>query len=267
MSRQCKKSLTPEEQIDYFGAVYKVSGDSSPSRGRHFCKFDACNWNVSYSYMKRENGYVILDNNNTAIYHNHFCLTHNHPVNEVLLDGKVSIENEADLTSDEMKSLRVLAFAYNGMPSIQQFMNTEHSDGKKTYSKQLLHRVVAKIRKVKFGLDEHRIDEFMKMGRHLNASGGNFDLDIDETFRIKGTRFQTKRQALYFQQYGSYFVEVDGMYSTNKYGLTLMPWIAIDCLGIGHIVGSSTGLSENIVDVVAAGTLFGAASNVSIFLI
>lgn len=38
MVKQTKSSLKPEEEIDLFGALFGVAGDSSPMRGRHYCK-------------------------------------------------------------------------------------------------------------------------------------------------------------------------------------------------------------------------------------
>ena len=98
------------------------------------------------------------------------------------------------------------------------------------------------------------------LGRNTISEGGRFEVDIDAIHSIRGTRFQTPRMVYYSEQYGGYLILADGTYSTNMYGLTLIPWIVVDCLGIGHVCGISTGLSENTVDVVNAGTLFGVSS-------
>ena len=81
--------------------------------------------------------------------------------------------------------------------------------------------------------------------------------------RIKSTRHQTRRQKFYASQFGSYHCVGDGTFGTNKYGMTLFPWITPDSLGLSILIGSSTSRSENTVDVVASGHLFGIASKPS----
>lgn len=61
-------------------------------------------------------------------------------------------------------------------------------------------------------------------------------------------------------QYGSYVVIVDGKYGTNKCNLTLAPWVGADCLGHTVVMGISTSLSENTVDMVATGRAFSLSS-------
>ena len=100
----------------------------------------------------------------------------------------------------------------------------------------------------------------MKLGNNAKNSGGEWQTDVNDTYQIIGTRFQTYRQKQYALQYGSYFALADGTHGTNKYGMTIFPWVTTGCLGYTQLVGLSTGLSENTVDVVAAGYLFGIAS-------
>ena len=73
-------------------------------------------------------------------------------------------------------------------------------------------------------------------------------------------RFQSHRQKQYEFQYGSYFALADGTYGTNKYGMTIFRLVTMDCLEYIQLFGLLTGLSENTVDDVAAGHLFGIAS-------
>jgi hypothetical protein len=264
MVRQTKQSFKRDEEIECFRLVYGV-GDkgTSPSRGRHFCKEAGCTWNVSYSYIRKNHCYVILDKNSEAAkYKTHFCLHHNHTASDdSFIDGIFVVKNESDLTIDEMKMLNALALAHSGMPTIQRVMLAEFNmDGKWSYDSALLYRVVKKIRNNKFGENQHRMKDLMEMFEKAASNGGRSEYDVDDIFRLVGTRFQTSRQVQYMDQYGSYFVEVDGTYSTNRYGLTLMPWVTADCLGITHIGGLSTSLSENTNDVLKSGHLFGVAS-------
>jgi hypothetical protein len=96
-------------------------------------------------------------------------------------------------------------------------------------------------------------------GEAAKAIGGKWDHSIGDMYQLTGTRFQTKRQKEYSLQFDSYFTLVDGTYA-NQYGLTLIPWLTVCSLGFTHLIGMSTGLSENTVDVKAAGRLFGIAA-------
>ena len=147
------------------------------------------------------------------------------------------------------------------MPSVKHGLSIKFGKGStRIYNSQMLHRFIAEERKRTFGTDDHRIGEFMKRGRQLNKNGGEFEVDLDDTMRIKSTRHQTRRQKLYASQFGSYHCVGDGTFGTNKYGMTLFPWITPDSLGLSILIGSSTSRSENTVDVVASGHLFGIAS-------
>ena len=100
----------------------------------------------------------------------------------------------------------------------------------------------------------------MNLGRQLKKNGGEFEVDIDSTMHIIGTRYQTSHQKEYAGQYRSYFAVGCGTYGCTKYGVTLFPWVTADCLGYNILLGIATSRSDNTLDVVAAGRLFGIAS-------
>eukprot|EP00956_Cyclotella_meneghiniana_P030430 scaffold76595_cov24-Cyclotella_meneghiniana.AAC.1 len=253
LSQNTKGSFSAAEEQETFGHVYAVGKArkkggpaTTPKRGRHYCTEPGCNWNVAYTYTKSKGGYVILDNplDDSVKYKTHFLLQHNHDTKMTTMDNYFVVTKREDLTSSEMKTLKTLAFAHTQMPAIQQAMMSEYSSqGNRAF---LLQSSATR------GLE--------MLGRNTISEGGRFEVDIDAIHSIRGTRFQTPRMVYYSEQYGGYLILADGTYSTNMYGLTLIPWIVVDCLGIGHVCGISTGLYENTVDVVNAGTLFGVSS-------
>ena len=154
-----------------------------------------------------------------------------------------------------------ILLTYSRMPSVKHGLSVKFGkDSTRIYNSQMLHRVIAEEKRRTFGTDDHRIGEFMKRGRELTKNGGEFEVDLDDTMHIKATRHQTRRQKLYAWQFGSYHCVGDGTFGTNKYGMTLFPWITPDSLGCSILMGASTSRSENTVDVVASGRLFGIAS-------
>ena len=134
-----------------------------------------------------------------------------------------------------------ILLTYSRMPSVKHGLSIKFGKGStRIYNSQMLHHFIAKERKRTFGTNDHRIGEFMKRGRQLNKNGGEFEVDLDDTMRIKSTRHQTRRQKLYASQFGSYHCVGDGTFGTNKYGMTLFPWITPDSLGLSILIGSST---------------------------
>ena len=153
-----------------------------------------------------------------------------------------------------------ILLAYSRMPSVKHGLSIKFGKGStRIYNSQMLHRFIADEKKRTFGIDAHRIAEFMKRGRQLNKNGGEFEVDLDDTMRIKGTRHQMRRQKWYARQFGSYHCVGDGTFATNKYGLTLFPWCSPDSLDNTILIGSTTSRSENTADVVS-GHLFGIGS-------
>lgn len=51
-----------------------------------------------------------------------------------------------------------------------------------------------------YGEDRHRICELMKLGNNAKTSGGEWQTDVNDTYQIIGTRFQSCRQKQYALQ-------------------------------------------------------------------
>ena len=235
-------------------------------RGKLYCKCKEedgkyCGWQIAWSYRKRLNGFLIVDNQDTisnTSYTSNMQLYHNHGIDYEVIDGITEVKSSKDLTPEEEEILKHGALMGSKMPSIKDALNTKCGQAnKRIYDSQMIHRYV-NAEKVKiFGPNHDRIPEFMKRGQELSRSGGNFETDVDDGFHIVGTKYQTARMIQYALQYGAYHVMVDGTFGTNKYGMTLAPWIVIDCLGFSILAGITTSLSENSIDFLASGICFG----------
>ena len=181
-------------------------------------------------------------------------------MSEPTIDGYTEIKYEKDLEIDELEVIRSLSSVNTRIPKMQYSLRTTFPTRMRLYDSQLLHRVSNKYQDDKYGQDRHRMSLFMEMGNNVKDGGGKFETDVNSTYQLVGTRFQTSRQSNYAKQYGSYYTQVDGTYGTNKYGMTICPFIAICCLGYTHMIGCSTGLSENSVDITKAAHCFGVSS-------
>ena len=222
-------------------------------RGKLYCKRKGedgkyCGWQIAWSYRKSAGGFVIVDNQDSKSnrsYTSNMQLYHNHEIDYSIIDGITEVKSSRDLTPEEEGILKHAALMGSKMPSIKDALNTKCGQAnKRIYDSQMVHRFVSAEKVKIYGPNYHRIPEFMRRGQELSRSGGNFETDVDDGLHIVGTRYQTHRMMQYALQYGAYHAMVDGTFATNKYGLTLAPWIVIDCLGFTVLVGITTSLSE-----------------------
>ena len=268
LRRKVKGSFDDEEEwqklFNLKGFVRHGKDTALFRRGKWTCGHAGCQWNVAASYMSSKHAYEILDGpgpNDGPKYNTNLCLEHNHEIDYEIVDGVQEITSPKDLTDDEMEVLRNAALTNTSMPSVKHALAIKCGNREgRIYNSDMLKRVIMREKIRIHGTDHHRIPELMKRGRQTRQNGGEFEVDVDEVYRLVGTRFQTGRMKMFSLQYGSYFVIVDGTYGTNKYNLTLAPWVGADCLGHTVVMGISTSLSENTVDMVAAGRAFSLSS-------
>ena len=75
--RKTNETINSEEQIQLFGSTFQhgKKGTSCPRRGKFMCNVVGCTWNVAYTYVKKQSGYIILDKGQSNVkYNTHLCL-------------------------------------------------------------------------------------------------------------------------------------------------------------------------------------------------
>ena len=265
LARTSKESFKEDQASAQFGTtkfVYDGKEMPYPKRGKWYCTHGDCPWNVAFSFDRSTSEYIILNNEKaTNKYNTNFCIEHNHEPEYEGVDGNIVIKSAKDLGEEDRDLLQHMALGNAKMPSIQDALATKFAGKKRMYDSAFIRRFINNERDRIFGTERHRIPDLMRRGREVQKNGGEWGIDVDDAMRLTGTRYQTPRQKHYARQYGSYFAIVDGTFGTNMYGMTLFPWVSSDCLGLTQLLGMSTGLSENTVDVVAAGELFSLSSN------
>lgn len=240
-----------EEAIDAFGTpTYGPAGKeyNIPRRGTFYCNVDKCNHCVPFSWFKKNSHYKIGKQG--------LCLTHNHPTCGIVLDGVVHVNNEGDLTPEEIQSIHLLAIANSDMAKVKETLSIEYPS--RHFTSSLLHRVMGKKRDAVFGIDRHQMTEVMKYGTKAAVNGGVWvPLICEDTLRFSGCHYQSYRMRKYATMYGNYFVTADGTHLTNGYRLVNVPWVVKDCLGKSKVAGFGLFKHENSYDIAEAGRLLG----------
>ena len=271
LARKSKAHFSPEESLSLFGQETYPDGTRNcqfPKRGFFYCtQTNDCPFHVQYSHLpSKKTGSA----NTIKVYTvkaesegknpRPLCLTHNHGTNTMQVDGWMEVKHIKDMTQEEIDYVNTASTLRTKMPTLKTGLSTMFPG--RIFDSAMLHRVIQQERKNRLGPCHERLPELIKLGELAKANGGAFQTELcPQTFTLEGTKYQTPRMREYALQYGSYHTSIDGTYGCNKYGLTVMPFIVPDCLGLMHCAGFMTSLSENSKDVVAAGELFMLSSN------
>jgi hypothetical protein len=153
----------------------------------------------------------------------------------MVLDGRSYVKNEADLTEAEMETLDTLAMTPMGIGGVKDALGEKFP--MRLYDSQLLHRVLKKIK------------DDGKLFAHGNATAANGGIWVPEicpsTMRLRATHYASPRMMMFALQCGTYFVTADGTFLTNRYRLTMVPFVTTDYLGLTHLCGLGIYPSEN----------------------
>ena len=241
--------------------VYKDKECFIPRRGHFYCNVKGCSVIVPFTYRKDKEAYVIKSCIERKTGVASLCLEHNHPTNDVHIDGYVYVKHEQDLTSAERSFIENIALVKPGIPSIKEAL------GKKfllrDFDKDMLHRLANKARADVLGKDRHQLGKLREQGQRVHQAGGIWKEHIDpDTWRLCGTLMQTSVQREFALEFGAYFNEGDGTHSTNMYGLIAFLNVTVDSLGKSVILGIATMESENTERIVEAAEEFGLSTNV-----
>ena len=114
----------------------------------HNLKHDKCPFIVNFSWYSKFKHYKIVSSTN---------LTHNHELSNIniCLDGCEFINNEADLSAEEINAMQLMAITNYSIAKVKETMAFEYP--KRSYCSQLLHRVMEKKRTTLFGDDRHQM--------------------------------------------------------------------------------------------------------------
>jgi len=260
LAYDAKDYFSKEDSTSLFGCEtfhYRGRDCSFPKRGHFYCTKDGCLFFVPWTYVKKSRGYVIKPSvakrNGPDM---DLCLQHNHPVNQVLIEGYVYIKNEANLTVEEREFIENIALVNPGTPSIKEAMGKKFV--KRDFCQNMLRRVANKARADHFGKDRHQLSKLREQGRRAIESGGVWKEHIcEETWRLCGTLMQTSIQREFALENGSHFIELDGTHDTNMYGLIAIIHVTVDCCGRTVILGIATMKSEHSDGIVESAKVFG----------
>lgn len=202
----------------------------------------SCNWKLNYTYDKEKHCYIIKSNSD---------LTHNHNVashHQTTIHGREFVSKEKQLTFDENAYLTYIGkHCSYGMPSILETMNSKFMG--RTYDRNMLWRVINKVKDCEYGPDRHRIPELIEMAKKHEATGGVYKIGHDsETFRLNKFILQTHSMKCYAKLYND-FTSIDYTHGGNKYKLLTCIPTGVDCLGKSVFFGVAVNISENFQDV------------------
>lgn len=263
ISRRTGGTFSEEEGIEKFGyptTVYMGESIGIPSKGYFKCSGkgpngEKCPFNVGFSYCRRYKHCFVI--NSTEKYP--LCLDHNHPATGTTTNGRFHVQKERDLEEDEIEKCNTLALCTMGIAGVKDVLTEKFPN--RLYCSKLLHRVLDKIRDAHFGKERHQIGTLFELGNKAAAEGGVWVPEFcPDTQRIRATHYQTGTQRKYALQFGTYFATADGTHLTNRYKLTMCPFVTCDSLGLSHNCGTGLYPSESSPNITKTATLIGIAA-------
>jgi hypothetical protein len=222
-------SLKIVQRGSYYCNYKRNSVKNDPSR-----KTD-CSFRVGFTFDNKDRGYFIKDQQ--------FSLDHCHPLEDrsVTVDGLVSVNLEKQLSNHEMNELFHLARFSLPVSKVREIMMGKFP--KRQFTSPLLFRILNKGKVFHFGADPDAMNEFFKFGAEIGKAGGLFDWTMDSSGHLASVFIQSASSKEYSGLYSDLTL-VDGAHGTNLYGLTLVPFTNVDCLGHSIINGIYIANSE-----------------------
>ena len=217
----------------------KLSGgtrDKMLARGYYYChkRQKSCPFQIKYTYDTEKKQYRL----------NEVKLDHSaHGRKDVLINGKTYIKHEKDVQPEMHSFFSTLVLAGTvDMPNLKQALSVAFPHV--IFETNLIKRVVAKYKSAHFGDDPHRLKDLWAVGDKIRADGGLFEIDVDDSYRVRTIFVQTRTMRLYANLYKDFTI-LDGTHDTNKYKLVLIPSTNIDCLMRSVVTSFTINRSEN----------------------
>ena len=259
------ETFSDVEATTLFGHARRNDEGKVLKRGQVYCKkiSQGCSFCVPFSYLKKPGYYRIQEFGKkvrsaylTGKFTHNLCHNHSHTCGTTLLDGVAFTQDRKNLTSTEISLIQQLSTGVSNQANqIQVTLREQFPD--RSFDSKLIRRVKTDYLDKIWGVDRHRIADFINFGMKLASEGGTSVPEVcRDSLVYEGGHIQTKLMKEYAQTYGQYFACIDGTHGTNQYGLIYVPHTSVDCLGKSVIVGVSFMRTENGVDIKKGLTVF-----------
>ena len=187
---------------------------------------------------------------------------HNHEVlvsdrcSEKVVGGYVMVDKMEQLTQPEKDDIMKHARAALTPPSVLRDILFKTYG--RMYSDKLILNAVQYAKKVStLMMDrDNSMNEFYAEMESVRQQGGKFKDSKRGDGTLKTVFIQTKSMLEFASKYHKVVV-VDATFGTNKYGLKLVPYVGIDCLGRTQIMGIAFLPTENGSEIFEALGFFG----------
>ena len=232
-----RKNAVPSS---FFNAL-DVSDRKIPSRGHFYCsplsarrcKGQKCTFKVPYLLDRKNKEYRFTSN---------IVLSHSHTLHShlVVLDGKVLVNLENDLTTAEGYLIKQLSCARVNVPQMSTVLERMFTGS--AFTPQLLRRNTLDQT---FGKDRHNLPGLFEKCESVRRNGGLFIVEPStEDFGIKSIHCQSKLMGEYASKFGDVRM-ADGTFQVSQYDFVFIIWMGIDglCRSVFH--GMTCNFSEN----------------------
>ncbi len=184
---------------------------------------------------------------------------HSHAVSvrpEKVANGYRVVERMEQLTSTEKCDIMKHARAGLTPPSVVREILFKSYD--KVYCERLILNAMQTARKISARMLDRdtSMNQFYAELEHIKEQGGQWKDSKRGDGTMKTVFIQTKSMRLFASKYHKVVI-IDATFSTNKYGLKLVPYLGIDCLGKGQIMGVAYIPTENGTEIGEALEFFG----------
>jgi hypothetical protein len=188
-----------------------------------------------------------------------FDCVHNHSVSarpEKVVNGYSVVDSMEQLTPSEKCDIMKAARAALTPPSVLREILF------KTYNKVYCERLILNALQTARKIHARMLDRDTSMNQfyaeldEIKERGGRWKDSKRGDGTMKTVFIQTKSMRQFASQYHKVVI-VDATFGTNKYGLKLVPYLGIDCLGKGQIMGVAYLPTENGSEIGDALEFFG----------
>ena len=173
---------------------------------------------ICYLICKGDTNYIITPL--SCFSHSHECKSH---LEANVMEGKVYISFEADLTKSELNYIEILCVARNTVTQISTAL--EKTSPGRAFEHVMLNRIKKKVMTTKYGKDMHDLPGLHDKCREIWLNGGIFEIiPSPADFGIEAIHCQSKLMGQYTTTYGDLRMgDGDGNFKLSQYGFDTTP--------------------------------------------